>query len=479
MFTTPQPKKCQSLLLRQKSASPWRVTRYSPYLARNPLVPESLGPALDEPVRNPLYQDINSKQRPEKIVRLVLSFSLLENGIPRGPNQKELSELRFHFPTMRSASYSHPFLTIRVETLPVQPWPTFVADLPLWLTASSDDEPPHEIGKMARAVQKFDVDGEIKFLETPSVATVTKIFKLINTKGAGINRIRWDGAMFRCFGTKEPEHGWQDRLPNRINGFAVSFFWTISSVEEHALRMRIPTEGMKDDTEYKREQLRPGVMVSGLCNNLQDVLETTSGICVESPSTGKKFITVAAHGFTAGIGDLVYHPKLRIINGEPDGAYQIGKIDRRFGDTDIALVELLPGIRYSRETFSDDQSKEPMQPFRRLKDPALNKVYDTVFMNTPVNGLCEGVHTDTQWTLGFEATDQNKDEERTYCEISVFSYWGNGSDTFFEGCCGGVIWDGSFDVLGQFRFQEKGGKRRVYAPSFTVLMDQGYQLSTI
>jgi hypothetical protein len=100
-------------------------------------------------------------------------------------------------------------------------------------------------------------------------------------------------------------------------------------------------------------------------------------------------------------------------------------------------------------------------------------------MNTPVNGQCEGVHVGTEWTLAFEASDEAPQEMKTHCEIAHLSYWGNGSDIFFEGCRGGVIWGENFDVLGQFRFQEKDGQRRAYSPSFKVLIDQGYQLSAI
>jgi hypothetical protein len=208
-------------------------------------------------------------------------------------------------------------------------------------------------------------------------------------------------------------------------------------------------------------------------------LGTTSGVCVKSPTSGKRFITVAAHGFPASVGDSVYHPRIDLSNGVPDARYQIGTIDRKFGDTDIALAQLKPGIRYSGETFSDPEPGQPQaQPFRGLKTPETLGPGDTVFMNTPVNGQCEGIHVATEWALGFEASDEAPQESKAYCEIALFSYWGNGSDIFFEGC-GGVIWDENFDVLGQFRFQEKEGQKLAHAPSFKVLIDQGYQLSTI
>ena len=201
---------------------------------------------------------------------------------------------------------------------------------------------------------------------------------------------------------------------------------------------------------------------------------------MKSPTSGKRFITVAAHGFPASVGDSVYHPRVCLINGVPDARHEIAVIDRKFGDTDIALAQLKPSIHYSGETFSDPGSGQPQaQPFRSLKNPETLRLGDTVFMNTPVNGQCEGVHVTTEWTLSFEASEDNPQESKTHCEVTIFTYWGNGSDIFFEGCCGGVIWDRNFDVLGQFRFQEKDGQKRVCSPSFKALIDQGYQLSTV
>jgi hypothetical protein len=433
--------------------------------------------ALEAP--NPPYPaSLSDIQPPEKVVRLTLSFSLLNNGIPRGPNEEELPELQKHFPTLRTVSYQHPFLLLRVERLPEQPWQTFVADLPLWLTTPSHHG-PFKIGKVARHSQRFNVKGDIQFFETPNEATVLEIFQLLNRKGAGVDRIRWDGAMIRAFGSQEPEQGWQNYLPSRINDIAVSYYWTSSIMEQHAMRPKtLSTAKVTDDTEYGRKQLRPGIMLSAY-SNMKAGPGTTSGVCVESPS-GKKFITVAAHSFPAGVSCMVYHPRVCRSNGVPDGWHQIGTIDRKFGETDIALAQLQPGIRYSRETFADPGPGQPeVQPFRHLKSPETLRVYDSVFMNTPVNGLCEGVHLGTVWSLCFEATDEDPQPREALCKIANFSYWGNGSDALFEGCRGGVIWDKNFDVLGPFSFQEKDGRQCVCAPSFKILIDQGYQLSTM
>ena len=85
-FSTSSPKKgqFQSPIVRHKSASPWRITRFSPYLPRNPLIPGFSNLGIGSSIPNPLYQasssaeQNNPPQRPESVVRLVLPFSLLE-----------------------------------------------------------------------------------------------------------------------------------------------------------------------------------------------------------------------------------------------------------------------------------------------------------------------------------------------------------------------------------------------------------------
>jgi hypothetical protein len=414
-------------------------------------------------------------------VRITLSFSLRENGKGRNVKKEELAEIKTVFPNLRAVSYCHPYLMLVLAELPEQPWPTFLADLPLWLTTSRTDF-PFKLGLDARASLCFSIQGKIEEYETPDRATILEIFKLINDKNGGIDRIQWNGLGFMALGKQEPVKGWQNRLPSRVNGFRIGYIWEQASMEERAFRLQHPARDLIDDTAY-HNSLRPGVMLEGFHNDMQSRLRTTSGICVQS-ANGEKYITVAAHGFPAGIGDVVYHPTARLdpsstsSSKKPHDSFWIGTIDKVFGDTDIALAKLRSGINYSRETFSDP-SISNVQPFRSLKNPEALRSGDSVFMNTPVNGLREGVHVVTQWGLAFEATDHTKEEEAKHLEIACFSYWGNGSDVFLDGCCGGIIWDANYDVIGQFRFQEKDGGKLAWVPSFEVLREQGYSLSSV
>jgi hypothetical protein len=178
----------------------------------------------------------------EGMATFLTSLNLRENGIPRGPTEEELPELQRLFPTLRNVSYEHPLLILVVEDLPKKPWPMVFANLPLWLTTTENSRPPIDIGLMARAAQRFNVKSDIKYYETPNEGTVLEIFKLVNEKGAGVDRIRWIGCGFHAFGNHQPGEGWQNCLPSRINGFAISYTWTKSTMTEDASQKNVPTK---------------------------------------------------------------------------------------------------------------------------------------------------------------------------------------------------------------------------------------------
>ena len=488
--TQNKPLDSRSPISRRKNASPWTLIRSSPDLANNPLKPlDPTSPTSSPQTTNPLFQNLSladteisadpetptpSAALPKRVVRLALSFSLLSNGVPRLPTEAEIEEVRTHFPTMTSLSWAYPLLVISVQELPARPWPTILADLPLWIKKTGEQSPA-TMGKFSRSHNKFTIKGEITAYHTPNETTIFEVYQLLNEKGAGIDRIRWDGLVFRAYGNQEPEQGWQNSLPRSINSFAVLYFWEPLALIERAMRLKAPSVTTTDDTQYERNELRPGVMLSAFANNMRDTLNTTSGICVESPTSGKKFITLAAHGFTASIGDSVYHPKAVLKDNLPDPKYEIATVVRKFGDTDIALAELKPDIHYSRETFWDPAPGQPsVQGFRAFHNTEELKYGDSVFMNTPFNGQCEGVYIETEWVMGIPPEDGG-----IFCEISHFSYWGNGSSVFFDGCCGGIMWNDNFEVIGQFRFQEKTGLQRAVCPSFQILKDKGYQISSL
>jgi hypothetical protein len=490
-YTTPPSQKLHTPAYRHKSASPWRVIRHSPYLGRapNPLIPRlPVFPGTSKsPTANPLFQEPSplTQTIPETIVNLTLSFSLFDNGEGRDLNNSiEFDEVCKVFPTCFSVSYDGSYVVVGVKELPPRPWPTFLANLPLWLTTTPNDL-GFENGKWARG-PSITVKGDIKRYVTPDDATVLEILNLVNEMGAGVDRIRWDGDGFVLYGTSEPAEGWNLRLPGRVNDWCrLGYMWRPSALKEQAFRRKLPAPGnIKDDTQYLPNQLRPGVMIGCLANDRTTSILTTSGVCVQSPDTGKRYITVAAHGFPGGVGNIVYQPEARLnANGGLDDSRAIGTVSKVFGDSDIALVELYPHIQYSRETFSDASAApngHTVQPFRELRShdqrsPRRLRKWDQVFMNTPFNGLCMGSYLKTEWFKPPASADTPPEEEN-HVSVSHFVYWGNGGNEFLDGCCGGVLWDENFDVLGHFRFQEEVGEKHAVFPSFKHLKMFGYEL---
>lgn len=104
-----------------------------------------------------------------------------------------------------------------------------------------------------------------------------------------------------------------------------------------AKHVKDPTTNIMDNAEY--DILRPGVMASsGMDSRLSGELLTSTRVMVKDTS-GKRFITIASHGFPQG--DVVLHPA--------SGGKQIRKIAKRIPYADIALVELEAGVHFENE----------------------------------------------------------------------------------------------------------------------------------
>ncbi|CZT48725.1 uncharacterized protein RSE6_09467 [Rhynchosporium secalis] len=162
-----------------------------------------------------------------QVLHLDLSFSLRDqpNNDSRNPNRSEISELQKAFPTIRSVAFVYPYLQIIV--LPLQPWPLYAADLPLRFFTDHNDL-PHEIGGVARDFMKSTIENELLEYETPGPDTIMEIFELVNGKGAGVERIEWNGLCLRALGRGEgPAQGWISILPRGIDGFLISYFWNV------------------------------------------------------------------------------------------------------------------------------------------------------------------------------------------------------------------------------------------------------------
>lgn len=148
----------------------------------------------------------------------------------------------------------------------------------------------------------------------------------------------------------------------------------------------------------------------------------------------------------------------------------MGIFAKQFWDSDVGLLELKPGLKYNRETFSTSEYR--LKPFRKLADSFTLRLGDSIHLNTPVNGHVEGI------VLKIDVVGKPADEpaDPTTYIIGQCTYFGNGSDTLFDGCCGGVVGNDDFDVVGQFRFMMKD-EPVAYCPSFNPLMELEYELS--
>ena len=95
-------------------------------------------------------------------------------------------------------------------------------------------------------------------------------------------------------------------------------------------------------------------------------------------------------------------------------------------------------------------------------------------MDTPYNGHCEGI---TMKTDVLRLSPGGRPADESEYVVGTFAYFGNGSDTLFDGCCGSVIWNEQHDLLGQFGYQQDGGDELSYCPSFNNLRRLGYTVA--
>lgn len=98
---------------------------------------------------------------------------------------------------------------------------------------------------------------------------------------------------------------------------------------------------------------------------------------------GEFFITMAAHGFEED--GLVWHPT-------PHQGKIIGTIVDSIPDTDIAIVKLKKGLRYTNHTFgtAENPSGNEIAGISPKTYPPHIFVGDIISMVDPYSGFCEG-----------------------------------------------------------------------------------------
>ena len=397
----------------------------------------------------------------EPTTHVQLNFSLLQDGQPKTPSSDQFAQIMSLFPNCTSVKIMLSFLVVTCKTLPPRPWPLSVAGLPLYIT--TENKEPLDLG-LRMTGPKLRLEAEMRLWKTPEKDTFVKIFELFDNLEIAIQRIRWMGWGMLILAAKEPSETSKSKLPSSINDLYVGYMFGEEAVNERALRTKLPTTRDHDDEYYST--LRPGVKVCSQVMTGSDSLCTTSGVCLESPG-GKKYITIASHGVENTVGTEVRHPNV--------GGKLLGQVSKIFGETDIALCQLEPGITYSKETFSTVE--DTVEPFRSLvHDSASLQIMSLVFMDTPYNGRCEGQITAVEWR---RIPSDDIFAKSTKYALGTFAYFGNGSEEMFEGCCGGVLWTSEYDVIGQFRYQAATNNGFCFFPAFEFLAEFQYKLSEV
>lgn len=141
-------------------------------------------------------------------------------------------------------------------------------------------------------------------------------------------------------------------------------------------------------------------------------------------------------------------------------------------NTDIAFAKLVPSLQYSRETFSS-QSDGNVEPFDKILDETKYRIRESVYVDTPFNGRCEGnlTRVEVRQVTASENTDENQ------YHIGIYVYFG--TDVLLDGCRGAVIWNEYYDVLGQLGFQEDSNVRECYYTSFASLGKLGWKIADV
>ncbi|KAL8721511.1 MAG: hypothetical protein Q9225_001810 [Loekoesia sp. 1 TL-2023] len=222
---------------RKKSASPYKVARFSPY--KLPIKVKSLlnlvghphelldppPPAFSLPTTSSSSNvvDVFKHQGMEfqATAHVKLPFNLYQNGKQLLPTSVQHQQIMALFPTCFAVGFAPPFLIVRCRTLPPKPWPVTVASLPLFLT-NDPDERPMDMGVTAQG-PRLKINADTGLWKTPSREAFREIFRAFEREGAMIDSVQWFGIGFKILAAAEPVKDWKKKLPGFINDLYVGY----------------------------------------------------------------------------------------------------------------------------------------------------------------------------------------------------------------------------------------------------------------
>jgi len=401
--------------------------------------------------------------------RIELSYRLVDDdGNALGPPDGDWSEvagiLKRAFPTLRAVELSAPYLMVRFAELPPSPWPFTIGGLPVCFTDSDHGGyfDPGVLGRGKNELQTIDLRRGDKL----SKPIFEQVLAVIQAQGIKMHEIF-------CFDNYWsiviPDDTDLNRVPKVLAGQACCYRFKskISNSDHAALRAKVPRGVDFDDTDYVTAPdalLRPGIMVCSSVSTTTDngqlidmYKKTTSGILVVNKD-GETFITVATHGFEAD--GLVYHPN-------PIRGSVIGRIVEHLPGTDISVVKLNSGLRYTNHTFGSEMKPDGIKTsgISPCYPPHLRR-YDFLSMDNPYSGFAEG----TVLAVGFKLAEEG---ETDYVH-HTWTIFENGSEPV-DGSCGCPILDDQGMVVGLFRFK-MGGDQGCLAVSAMELRRFGYEM---
>lgn len=361
------------------------------------------------------------------------------------------------------------FVYLFQHPMPPKPWPLTIAGLPSFIAPCPG--PPHiprpdlRPAPITNKVVHQDYNGRGLKDWTPLFNLIKDHFKDIQISITEV--MYWNRFVMIVLEQRNTD---RSKLPRKVANIMCFYLYDDEMGRPstpQARRLTDPTIGNPDETQY--DTLRPGLRVTSapLPSEPSMVLSTTTGVLLRNQA-GYEFMTVASHGFPAECGTDVIHPL-------PTSGRNIGELIMEVSHTDVALVELRDGEKFSNVTFESTISQNPVH-LKRLspKDDCL--MGDIVYLDSPDTGCIDSVAQVTAFQR-VPCDDELEPEQ----DWAFTTWYYTGQDTAKDlpaGICGSAIWKDDGDVVGFFRYAPQYGAMKDWCAGIAAeeLINRGFTL---